>query len=539
MKHLRKIVSIFLTAIMVLAMCIPVMADASSIRTYTLTINKAGQGHTYEVYQIFRGVLSESEGNKILSDISWGAGIDTDKISSFTYGNKSTAEEIANYLSNKSETEGKAFATEVNKVLGTVTATAKTLEGETAVVISGLQAGYYLIKDVNVPEQSAYTEVLLKVVGDAEVDTKMDVPTVEKKVKENVKEINEEGHDTDTRIPSYSIPSKYNDVADYCIGDHVPFQLIGTMPSNIDDYKLYSYKFVDTLSKGLTYDGNAVVKIDGTKVDGITPEVQTDTATGITTITITFADIKNVSNTIKIDGETKVVVDYTATLNANANIGLNGNENIVYLNFSNNPNGTGIGKTKEDKVIVFTYELETKKVDGKNTDKTLSGAKFKLLSSDQLKGAKVNENGIFEEWVDISNATELVTGQKGVIEIKGLDDGTYYIKEIEAPEGYNKLKENVKVTISASTNNGQNWSGNNAISAISVKYKMSSSDTKDVDGSSSLPDGKVTVTIANNQGSTLPETGGIGTTIFYIVGVVLVLGAGVLLVTKKRMNADK
>ena len=532
MKRLKKFMSILLTAIMVLAMCVPVMADEN---LYAITITNPGAGHTYEAYQIFKGEISDGK----LTDIDWGNGVD-----SFTYKTKTTPQDIANELKNSDAAD---FAKEAGNHLTTTVAGSATVSPNGTCVIGNLKAGYYLVKDKDntVPEDSSYTNFILKVAGNVTVSTKMDVPTVEKKVKENVKETNKNGEETDTRIPSYRIPAQYNDVADYNIGDHVPFQLIGTMPSNIDSYTSYSYEFVDTLSKGLTYDKNATVKLK--KSDGsetfitVTPAVSKDETTGITTLKITFADIKDVAktNTFTITSDTKVIVDYTATLNANAEIGKTGNENEVYLNFSNNPNGSGNGKTTKDKVIVFTYELDTEKIDGTDNNKKLKDAEFILKDSTGTKYAKVEENK-FTGWTsDKNEATTLITDEYGLIRVAGLDAGTYLIEETKAPAGYNKLTGDVTIVITATTVNGQTWNGTTdaAITELKVTSQNPGESTTS-SGTASADTGIAKVQIANNSGSTLPSTGGIGTTIFYVVGVILMLGAGVLLVTKKRMSSN-
>lgn len=523
MKHFKKLVSLLLTAVMVLAMCIPVMA--ADTNKYTITILNAGTNHIYEAYQVFSGNISDDK----LTDIAWGNGVNT-----FAYKGKTEVQDIVAELSKKTITESDVidFAKEAGKNLTTNVAGESKISAEGKCIIENLSAGYYLIKDKDgrVPSNSAYTDFILKVAGNVDVTTKMDVPTVEKKVKENVKTINENGTDTDRRIPSYMIPSKYNDVADYNIGDKVPFQLIGTMPSNIGSYTTYYYEFIDTLSKGLTYDEDAKITLkDGNNTKTVTGNLTFSKGeNGITTLNIIFDDIKKTAGTdFTITANTKVIVDYTATLNKSANIGIVGNENEVKLTFSNNPNAAGKGETAPDKVIVFTYELDVEKIDGTDNTKKLQDAIFILKNSDGSKYAKV-ENGIFKEWTTIeAEATKLTTDQAGLIKVAGLDDGQYLIEEIKAPSGYNKLTGDVTVVITATTVNGQTWNGTDAaITNFSVS-----------NGQAEISTGIAKIQIANNAGSTLPSTGGIGTTIFYVVGVVLMLGAGVLLITKRRMSA--
>ena len=244
-------------------------------------------------------------------------------------------------------------------------------------------------------------------------------------------------------------------------------------------------------------------------------------------------------------------MEYTATLNANAEIGLNGNPNTVYLEYSNKPDQSGsgddhsIGKTPEDKVIVFTYELDTTKVDGKETSKKLANAKFVLLNSDGTQVAKIS-GGKFDGWTNLPTAvdgkipatawesnTVLTSAEStGLFSVTGLDAGTYNLREIAAPAGYNLLSQDITVVITAATANGQTWGGtaSDALTGLSVK-------ADETNGTGDTSTGIASITIANNKGNTLPETGGIGTTVFYVLGSILVIGAVVLLVSKKRMNA--
>ena len=307
------------------------------------------------------------------------------------------------------------------------------------------------------------------------------------------------------------------------------------MPSNIDKYAHYYYEFADTLSNGLTYNEVPVVKIDGVEI-GI--DKVTIDSTG-NSLKVIFNDIKEVAAVTK---DSIVTVDYTATLNSNAVIGLDGNPNEVKLIFSNNPNMTGdgtgkptdTGETPIDKVIVFTYELDVEKVDGTENTKKLADAEFVLKrNAGENTEYAVVTNGKLEKWVDsIANATKLVTGVDGLVKVAGLDDGTYYLEETKAPSKYNKLSEDVTIVISASTENNQTWNGtaSDALTKIDVTANGKKSD-------GNVNEGSVKVTVENNQGSTLPTTGGMGTTVFYVVGSILVLGAAILLITKKRMSA--
>ena len=374
---------------------------------------------------------------------------------------------------------------------------------------------------------------------------KTDKPSVEKKVAENTK-YNQNGGYGDT----------YNDVADYNMGDSVNFHLIGAVP-DMGNYDTYKYEFEDTLSAGLTAPAESDVKVylSNDKIletTGGTPDtelnadftvsVSTDEATKNSKINVSFSDLKTVEGIAK--GK-YIIVDYSAVLNQDAVVGLNGNENKVKLRYSNNPNQSGggentpTGETPEDKVIVFTYELDVTKVDGQDANKKLAGAEFKLMNANKTKYAIV-ENGKVTGWTENEKqGTVLTSDNNGLFTVTGLDDNKYYLKETKAPDGYNTLKDPIEFVIQATTANNQEWGGSasSAFTKLEIGLKNNKGEFEYTDGTTD--DGRVSMTVKNNKGSILPETGGIGTTIFYIVGVVLVLGAGVLLVTKKRMNADK
>ena len=407
-------------------------------------------------------------------------------------------------------------------------------------------AGYYLIKDVDNAledqDNEAYTLYIVEVVGDVTITPKSEVPSVEKKVFEY------SYHETNG-----GYGNGYNDVADWNIGDSIPFKLIGTVP-DMSAYDTYTYVFHDTLSAGLT------VRDDPEK--GITVYVANDRSVASDqmipvdpnsyeaqingqNLTITFTDLKtamtapgNNQEGEPVSNYKYILVNYDAYLDSDAEIGLDGNPNEVYLEYSNNPNGTGTGTTTTDQVIVFTYELDGTKVDGKNNDTKLEGAQFVLLNRTKTLVATVDKNGKFTGWVAVPENNDwtenmiLTSGANGLFKVSGLEDDTYYLREIQAPTGYNLLEDDVQVVITATTANGQNWDGvaGNALTGLTVAVDNGALQNGDIDT------GIVNVTVANNQGSTLPETGGMGTTVFYVVGGVIVAGVLVLLVAKRRMG---
>ena len=528
MKKMKKVMALLLSLVMVLAMSVVAFADGSgsTANTYSLTITGTKEGHKYGVYQIFTGDISgELNGEKVLTNVKYGSNYIPEGKNKGDAVEKAVLDTITN---------ADAFA----QSLVTVGSAYKTVDSTADnTVISGLPAGYYLVKDSEkVTGQDAATRFILQVVGDTSVAVKSDVPAVEKKVQENAKNVNPSGTDTDDRIPSYNVPAKYNDVADYNIGDKVPFQLIGTLPSNYADYTTYKYIFHDTLSKGLTYNDDAKVYVlNGTTKTEITDTNLRKVESSGNALTVTFDNLKDVTGVTK---DSKIIVDYTATLNEAAEIGLPGNPNEVYLEFSNNPNNGGNGETGEtpkDKVIVFTYELDVTKIDANQKETKLKDAEFKLHNKEN-QWVVVDKNNMVKEWTsDESQASTLKSGDDGLFKVIGLDDGVYYLKETKAPQHYNLLSNEIKLTITATTSNGQTWKSGEPGDALTVLSINVGDATESATGERDK--GIVSMNVENSKGSTLPTTGGMGTTIFYVVGSILVLGAAILLITKKRMSA--
>ena len=549
MKHMRKLASLLLALVMVFALATTAFADGtdsenpsetpsgtptdtpSTTATYTLTITDTKAGHTYAVYQIFTGDISGTSPNYVLSNVKYGK----------NYGTEGASVSDATL---KAITDADAFAKGYTPS-GNAFKTVSSANGSTE--ISGLPSGYYFVMDSTpVTGQDAATKYILQVVGDTSIKVKSSVPTVEKKVKENDKTVTD---NTDTRIPSYTLDTGYNDVADYNMGDKVPFQLIGTLPADLADYDTYKYYFIDTLSSGLKYNGDAVVSIMNGNVKTPVPAGTFAIEYSGTSLTIKCEDVTAIDvNGVKVTKDSYIVVDYTATLTTGAVVGLPGNPNEVYLEFSNNPNKGGegdMGETPKDKVIVFTYELDVTKIDGADKDKDaaeqtkLANAEFKLQNSAN-KWAVVGTDNKVTGWVENENdATVLKTGDNGLIKIIGLDDGTYTLKETKAPAGYNLPAQGFTVEIKAATANNQTWNDFAPDKALTnLVVKVDNVEGTANNNATENKHGIASITIQNNKGATLPETGGIGTTIFYVLGSALVIGAAVLLVTKKRMSAE-
>lgn len=500
MKTIKRSIALVLAMILTLAMSVTVFAAPNADQnTFSLTLNKAVKGHTYEAYQILSGDLSADKAT--LSNIKWGEGINAEGQTALGGDAAEYAKTLAEMGNNSSELKEQAQIIGANlaSASGSVTVT----DPDAKNVISNLKPGYYLIKDKDdsLQGQESYTEFILHVTDDVDANVKADVPSVEKKVKDT----NDTTGDT----------TGWQDSADYDIGDDVPFQLTATLANNIESYKTYSLKFNDTLSEGLDYNNDAVIKLgDKDVTDRFTPSYDATAKT----LTFTCDDIL----AFGAKNSDKIVVEYTAKLNENAVIGAAGNPNTVYLDFSNNPNNGGEGdrgKTPEDKVIVFTYKLTVNKVDKEN--KPLTGAEFSLFKKVKVDGK--------EELQLVEVKKILSTNAEGtVFGFTGLDDGTYVLRETKTPDGYNSIEDQ---TFTISAEHDEN-SDDPKLTALTGDVASGSI----IDLGVMLENGELSTDVVNNKGSVLPSTGGAGRVAIYVIGAILVLGGGIVLVTKKRVR---
>lgn len=540
---------VLVMALIILALSLNVIALAADTYTITIKGDNGTADHTYEAYQIFDGDLhdpspdreEEAIQDKVLSNIVWGSGVDQERVVDGKTLNDvfegKTAAEVAETL--KGIADAQAFAKKVAPYLSTHTdSTGKNDTGD--YVITGLDAGYYLVKDQDnslTGENDFYTAYMMKVVGNVEATPKGEKPALKKQIKNN----------------NTGMWSETGNAA-FQLGDTVSFRVVVTVPDISRYTGEYVYKIYDTMTEGLTSNVKTV--------DDFTIEIKNDPnnlldSKYLTVVTSKIMvdgkevdhfelsiDIKQAIADGVIESGNDLCVCYTAVLNDKADfyiIGEGKNTNTAYLEYSNNPNGEDTGKTPESSVHAWTFAVVISKIDG-TTKAPLTGAKFVLSRNPDLKVSDMqcDENGVptvtddlipfhtggrahyelatEEEVADGTNIT--YTAELGTqIVFAGFGEHTYYLYETKAPGGYNLLSEPVAVKFHCSE----------TMDARTDPAYITLNDTED----------RITTMmfdIENKSGATLPETGGIGTTLFYVVGGLLVVVAGVLLVTKKRMG---
>ena len=509
MKTIKRSIALVLAMILTLAMSVTVFAAPNADQnTFSLTLNKAVEGHTYEAYQILSGNLLEDK--KTLVNIEWGEGINAEGQTAL--GDAAAYAKTLADLGNNSE-ELKKQAQIIGANLASASGSVTVTDPDAKNVISGLKPGYYLIKDKDnsIQGQDSYTEFILHVTDDVEANVKADVPSVKKKVMDT----NDTDNKNDAKIG-------WQDSADYDIGDDVPFQLTATLPANVQSYKSYYLKFDDTLSQGLDFNEESVtVKLGDKDVKSLF-KINYDKASNKLTFTCDNILKDKNGNKIEVKNGDTIVIEYKATLNKNAVIGSTGNLNKVKLEFSNNPNKGeegDRGETPEDKVIVFTYKLIVNKFEMVGEEKKpLTGAEFSLFKKVDGK----------DELVEVK---KIVNAEGTEFRFEGLDDGTYVLRETKAPFGYNIIEKDQTFTISAEHEENNDdlpkliaLTGNPASGSIIKNFGVT------------LERGELSTDVENKKGAVLPSTGGAGRVAIYVIGAILVLGGGIVLVTKKRVR---
>lgn len=518
MKRLKKWTAMVLAVILMMSMSVAAMAADGGNQ---IIISSTSEKHVYKAYQIFDGSLSDD--GATLTDITWGSGIDTEKTvnrktflqalqaaNTGRYGSCETAADVAKALSSVTDNSDgvKEFAEIAADYLTDTSGTGTFSEG--TYTISGLDDGYYLVNDQgsNLAENEAYSSYIVQTAGaNTTIASKHDIPTSQKKIKD----IN------DSTEPQYT---DWQDSADYDIGDSIPFQLTATLPDNYSEYKTYTMTFHDKEAAGLDFQKDTVKVYVGenpTPIDSDLYNIQENTADKCT-FEITIPDVKKIPD---VTDSSVIRVEYESVLTERAVIGSAGNRNTMYLTYSNNPYGDGIGTTPADTVIVFTYQTIIHKKDEINAD--LTGATFTLEK--EIKG----ETG--KRWETVGTVTGTYTS---VFTFTGLDDGNYRITEAAAPDGYNKI-DPVYFTITAEHEIEVNAGAVPQLTAL-AGTESANPETGTLLGLTFIRDtnnaDSLTADIQNVPGSILPGTGGRGTTVFYIVGIALVAGAAAIITVR-------
>lgn len=481
MKQMKKLISILLVMAMALSMCVTAFAADTA------------KDETYTAYKIFDATISGSgddqkvsysiaNGSAWLNDVQTYAG-QTGKGLTLTANAAGTGYVVTYDTDNFKAADFAAYlAGKTNGKTADKTATG-TNDG---VTLTGLNDGYYLVTS------SLGSVCQLATGGEITIVEKNTVPSITKKVWEDS-------------------TSSFADSATIDVSDTVKYQLTvntGTNDANLGTGVNGDYVITDVLPAGFAYSADSIaVKVGEAAWTADTDyTVSYDTAANKLTVTLKSAKVSTLAQ------NTDIVITYDAAVTAaNATIGTTGNENTATVTYK--------AQSDSDTAKVYTYEIggtgegaPFTKVDG-TTKKALKGVTF-ILSNSDGKFATVAE-GYLTGWVvDKASATSLVTDENGAIDVKGLDAGSYILTETATLAGYNLLTDTITVTIAE---NG------------TVTYKLTSSNA----------DAAATITVENNTGSVLPTTGGMGTTLLYTVGILLVLGAGVTLVVRRRMGASK
>lgn len=479
MKHVKRIAGFVLALVMVLALSVG--AFAAAVNEGSITIDNAITGQTYTIYEILHleSYNKESNAYSYKATAAWKDFVESQDIKD-TY----LVTNDQGYVTWAASADTAAFAKLAQAYAANLSGNQGQIKATSAtVVFDNLDLGYYLV------DSTLGTLCSLDTTNpDVTIKEKNAEPTNEKEVEED----------------SINTYGKTND-AD--IGQTVNFKSTITAQAGAENYL-----FHDKMSAGLTFDAVTKVTLNKATVDTANYQVVTTGLTDDCTFEVRFTQA--FCDTLKANDQ--LVIEYTAKLNENAVVGVEGNPNESKIEYGQSDKTT---TTPPSTTTTYTWDLDVLKYGNNNKGNVLKDAQFVLLNKEKKQVAIV-ANGKLTGWENVPAAGEdgtvtwpantvLTTNAQGKIKISGLDSDTYYLREIKAPAGYNTLKEDVEVVITGATK---------------------------AEGSATLTYTTVVAEINNQSGTELPSTGGMGTTVFYILGSVLVLGAAVVLVTRKRMK---
>lgn len=554
-KVLKGLVAVAATAAMAVAGFAGASTAMAAEGDVTITIGSettpASVGDVYAGYRLFDETEATVGGKTNVAYQKRAGWAHYDKVadaikvvdSSSTVTKDSKVDDFVDAIGKFNTDQIKKFAESLYKSLKTANVDADAVsaavaDDATSTTLTGPQ-GYYLIVQTVAANDKGKTmsAVIVNTAGQSgvTVSPKKDTVTVSKKVQENQDGVNNPDAEN------------WGTAADYNIGDYVPFQLTGTLPADYADYSSYAYTFHDTASAGLTFVNDADHPVKVYAVNGSNKvELKADATNGYQVLTkgistgetfnVKFADLKKAQaandDTVNIDKDTKIVVEYYAQLNANAVLGANGNPNEVYLEFSNNKYGEGTGKTENHKVTVFTFKLEVTKYGKTDSGKeALNGAGFTLY-----KATKANPTD--SDYTKVGGEVKNLDGN--VFDFTGLDSGYYKIVETTTPKGYNTI-DPITFTVTATYSFADEPGTLTDLTVTDVKVGgvASAEQTFTVNrGTGEAGTAQIKTDVVDIPGSKLPSTGGMGTVMLYVAGIaVFVLAGATLVMALRRRNA--
>ncbi len=621
MKKMKKLLSMLLAVVMVLAMAAPSFAAnenssnlSSETTNFSITVAPQSdkvsiEGKTFYAYKLFNVTYN-------LTNNAYSYTINSDLFGNFSYKGNS-GEALVDYIAKAKQAEELNAVAEAalhyledklqegENISKFSAGSATVQEGENSATINLTEAGYYLVsgsaKATNGGQEITAACALTTTNPNASVNVKADAPTLEKKIVE-----------TETNTETNESTEHFVDANNASVGEDVTYEIKSNVPA-MTGYEKYYFIVHDTLSKGLTYKANSIVitmkSKDGTptaltKDNDYTVDASIDPTSKVTNIKIVF---DNFIQYRESNPGAEIIIRYSATVNEDAVIGVEGNPNEAKLQYSNNPNVEDKGKpgkpnepenpnvtgeTPNDVVLTYIAGIDLLKVAENENGLSLKGAEF------QITGEKVNKvavqtwgfnkvesgtgdyyklkDGTYTTQAPIAPEEDVTTGtedkyesltkdykkaetptvkwkeknealsiegtvgEDGVLRFDGLGEGTYFIKEIKAPNGYNILKERIKVEITCVeptiTFGNEKATWNYTITYVDDNgNKVDNIDV--INGTvteNGGTDNRIAITVVNNAGTLLPSTGGIGTTIFYAAGIILMAGAVFFVVRRKK-----